>query len=128
MYVGFREGTQIPYTEDFKYPLAQVIAILEVKKNLYTDTLDSAYQNLISAKKLSLKGLKDTETSRKQFRDAYSSLVGEDPFSYENLDEIPVWKKQIRSALYEESLIPIRIVVGYHGFASENSLREAFVK
>ncbi len=26
------EGTVIPYTQNFKYPLAQVIAVLEVKK------------------------------------------------------------------------------------------------
>ncbi len=42
--------------------------------------------------------------------------------------KVPVWKKQIGFALYHESLLPIRIVMGYHGFASENSFREAFMK
>ncbi|MAU01271.1 MAG: hypothetical protein CL608_29350 [Anaerolineaceae bacterium] len=121
------EGTPIPYTEELKYHIAQVIAVIEVKKNLYSNELDSAYRNLLSTKELSLKGLKDEGTSVRLFREAFYSLVGEDPFSYEDFDQMPFWKKHICLALNSESLIPIRMAIGYHGFASENSLREAFI-
>jgi hypothetical protein len=45
------EGERIPYTDDYKYHIQNVIAVVEVKKNLYSSDLDSAYKNLITVLK-----------------------------------------------------------------------------
>jgi hypothetical protein len=41
------EGERIPYTDDFKYNIDNVIAVIEVKKNLYSKEIESAYENLL---------------------------------------------------------------------------------
>lgn len=45
------EGKKIPYTNDYIYDIHQVIAVIEVKKDLFSRTLESAYMNLLSVKK-----------------------------------------------------------------------------
>src|SRR3990172_12467034 len=42
-------GEKIPYTDNYRYDIENVIAVIEVKKNLYSDELDSAYKNLASS-------------------------------------------------------------------------------
>ena len=119
------EGESIPYTDDYKYHLKDVIAVVEVKKNLYTNELDSAYHNLVSVRNLLQAGAFPENTL---FNDAHRSIVRSDPDIYEDITELPVWKLQLGLALFIDSVTPVRIVLGYHGFSSEISFREAFLR
>ncbi|MET4072728.1 hypothetical protein ABID58_007558 [Bradyrhizobium sp. S3.2.6] len=40
------EGKPVPYTSDFFWPIQNVLAVFEVKKNLYGADLDDAFQKL----------------------------------------------------------------------------------
>jgi hypothetical protein len=117
------EGHQIPYTDDYKYHINNVLATIEVKKNLYTDDLDSAYQNLVSVRALCEGNLPENRL----FNGAHRLILQSDPDTYEDRRQLPIWKRQVGSALYIESITPVRIVLGYHGFASELGFRKAFI-
>ena len=47
------EGRQIPYTSNFVWPIADVIAVFEVKKTLYADDLADAFGKLRTIKHMS---------------------------------------------------------------------------
>lgn len=117
------EGERIPHTDDYKYHIRNVIAVIEVKKNLYSGDLDCAYKNLSSVREMQER----QQLENRLFKDAYRLILQSDPDD-DNINELPVWKRQIGLALYVESITPVRIVLGYHGFASEMSLRESFFK
>lgn len=117
------EGELVPYTTVYKYDIEKVIAIIEVKKNLYSTDLDSAYKNLTSV--ISLQELKTT--GNRLYADAFRHILQSDPGDYTDVSQLPMWKQLVSFALYRESILPVRIVFGYHGFASEFGFREAFI-
>jgi len=120
------EGERIPYTHDYKYHIQNVIAVVEVKKNLYSSDLDSAYKNLITVLNLQLQ--EEGLPLNRLFNDAHRAILRSDPDIYDDVSKLPTWKFQIGLALYIESTAPIRIVLGYHGFTSESSFRRSFIQ
>jgi len=117
------EGENIPYTDNYKYDVENVIAIVEVKKNLYSSELDSAYKNLAS-----IQSLQETPQSGNiLFASAHRQILQSDPRDYVDINQLPLWKRLIGFTLYKESILPIRMALGYHGFTSEFSFREAFI-
>jgi hypothetical protein len=117
------DGEIIPYTNNYKYDIDNVIAVLEIKKNLYSSELSDAYKNLNSVYCV----LQPKEVNANLFRDAYVSILGEEPQSRVELKSFPPWKSEIYRFLLLEELLPVRIALGYHGFASESSFRESFI-
>lgn len=117
-------GEHIPYTDTYKYDIDNVIAIIEVKKNLYSDQLDSAYKNLASIRTLQ----RASGYVNHIFINAHKQILRSNPMDFDNVTNPPFWRKSIVHSLFQESILPIRIALGYHGFASEFSFREAFVK
>jgi hypothetical protein len=117
------DGENIPYTDTYKYDIDKVIAIIEVKKNLYSNELDSAYKNLASVRVLQ----KASGYANSIFINAHKQILQSDPMDFDGIDQSPFWKRRIALSLFQESILPIRIAIGYHGFASEFSFREAFV-
>lgn len=119
------EGKRLPYSESYIYPLEQVLAVVEVKKNLYASDLEAAYQNL-----LSVVGTFDFDTAvgGREFRDAWRQIMGDEPPKERELESLSLEEVFIFNSLLFESVLPLRIVWGYHGFATEFSLREAFLK
>lgn len=117
------EGESIPHTDDYFYDLSKVVAVLEIKKSLYSSELTSSYENLLSVRRLH----ENTLERDKLFEDAYRSILGRLPDRIKAVSERPLWERQIGWALYADAISPVRIVVGYSGFASELSFREAFL-
>jgi hypothetical protein len=62
------------------------------------------------------------------FIDSYRQILQSDPRDCEDINRLSNWKKQLGFVLYHESILPIRIALGYHGFSSELGFREAFIK
>lgn len=117
------DGEIIPYTNNYKYDIDNVIAVLEIKKNLYSSELSDAYENLKSVYSV----LQPKEVNANLFRDAYVSILGEETPSCVELKTFPTWKSELCRFLLLEELLPVRIALGYHGFASESSFRESFI-
>ena len=116
-------GERIPYTESFVYPIERVISVIEVKKNLYSNELRDAYSNLKSVSDLKGKTTPDLGLARSAFRAIALQDVAADDFSTLSSE-----LRMLFDCLVKDSTTPIRIVMGYFGFATEHSLRTGMVK
>jgi len=116
------EGTAIPHTDSFKYNIHNVIAVIEVKKNLYASTLADSYANLLSVTNIST----PKNLSMALFRDAFRTITRKTLPARSELNTLPFHIQMIYHALVVELSLPIRIVFGYNGFKTEESLRESF--
>lgn len=118
------DGDRLPYSNDYLYDIDQVIAVIEVKKNLYAAEVRDAYENLVSVCKLNAR----TSFIPNLFLDAYRTVVSVEPPEFNELDKVSPLLRQMYYYLFQSASMPVKIVFGYHGFASEYALREKFVK
>ncbi len=122
-------GEQLPFTEKFIYHFNQVIAVIQVKKTLFTNSLDDSYSNLRSVIDVSREPEKDSDAYViRAMRDAYRGLLKIDLPKREELSLYTKIQQHVYHALMMEAYFPVRIVLGYYGFKSEHGLREGFVK
>ena len=123
------ESERIPFTEKFIYHFSQVIAVIQVKKNLYSDALDESYSNLKSVTNVSLEPEKDGEPDViEALRDAYRSMLRTELPKRSELETYSEKEQFIYHTLLMEAYFPLRIVFGYYGFKTEYGLREGFAK
>jgi hypothetical protein len=119
------DGRQIPYTTIFVWPIADVIAVFEVKKTLYTKDLADAFEKLRTVKHMSeanvQKGVKVIGSP--SFR-AFAKITGHYPDSIEAVDELPDELSYIFHSILTEQLAPVRVILGYHGYTDEYGLRK----
>ncbi|WP_299278018.1 DUF6602 domain-containing protein [uncultured Psychroserpens sp.] len=119
------EGEKIPYTDRYKFPAEKVIAIIQVKKNLFSKDIKDAYSNLKY-----LVDYYDTEKLEdykfRLLRDGFRSITRKDLSIIKNKN-YTIQEEGIYYSLISEVVLPVRIVWGYNGFKSEYNLRESFV-
>ncbi|MCF2503475.1 hypothetical protein L0663_08820 [Dyadobacter sp. CY107] len=121
------EGQNISFSGRFKYHIRDVIAVFQVKKNLYANDIDDSHQNLRSV--LNISTPRDAEPFvGRMHRDAYRALVGKELPERSRVENLPDKEKMAYHLLLMEAFHPLRIVIGYYGYSSEYSLREGFVK
>jgi hypothetical protein len=125
------EGIQLPHTSSYKWHIKDVICVFEVKKTLYSKDLSDSF--------IHLKGVLDSysryiesgnakgEISLGSARKSFSMMTKIVPPKHCEVDSLPLMEEMVYHTLVMEQLSPIRIVVGYHGFKSEYSFREAMV-
>ncbi|WP_298311079.1 DUF6602 domain-containing protein [uncultured Aquimarina sp.] len=119
-------GQKISFSNQFKYHIKNVIAVIQVKKTLYKDSIDDAHQNLKSV--IDIAEPRDGEMyMRKIQADAYKLLMGKIMPNTENISK-KSWREQMLfSFLLMQSFWPIRILIGYESYKTEFGLREGFV-
>ncbi|MGK5079436.1 DUF6602 domain-containing protein [Janthinobacterium sp. HLX7-2] len=126
------DGSRIPHTDDFVYPICQVLAVIEVKKNLFATEIAEAYHHLNDTLRLSKLALKLQEDEKTlEFSTArpaleYLYLFGELAPRYEENHVLPFHKRVIYHTLVRDSLTPLRIAIGYNGYKSELGFRRGF--
>lgn len=126
------EGKPIPYTDAFEWPVKDVIAVLEIKKTLYHADLVDSFDKLRRVKdldreyKISLRGEVGTVDVRSGQR-AFAETTGLVAPPYDKLDSLPFSEQLILHTLVSESLAPVGIVLGYHGYASEKAFRDSLL-
>ncbi len=129
MLVMGESGRQIPKTDKWAWPIQDVLAVFEVKKNLYAaDLADSiAKMRRISEqqKELLLSDKKQT-TTLGPTRHAFAQVMGRFPRSGE-MEDLENPGGEILRTIAHEQLAPLRIVFGYEGYADEYGLRNAFI-
>ncbi|MDB5226388.1 MAG: hypothetical protein JWN78_581 [Bacteroidota bacterium] len=120
------DGEQILFTNQFKYHIKDVIAVFQVKKNLFANDLDDAHKNLKSVIKVSEP--RDAEPYVTLLhRDAYKLFTSSELPKREKLHLLPDRTQLIYHLLTMEAFLPLRIVIGYYGYSTEYSLRNGFV-
>ena len=118
------EGKQLPFSEDYVYNINDIVAVIEVKKNLFSNDLASAYNNLLSVKKLTTPD-KDMKTNMLEI--AYEQIYGQTLPDFKDVKNLSIENQLLYHSLVVESYLPLRIIFGYDGFKSEENLRNAFV-
>lgn len=122
------EGEILPFTTNFVYHYSQVIAVIEVKKNLSKKEILGSYSNLKSVMEVSRFPDKDGESFMLQLhKTAWEGLTNTEYPLREDISKYPEDLQFIYHTLFMEAYFPLRIVFGFFGFQSEYSLRESFV-
>lgn len=118
------EGQPIPYTLHGIFQPSQVLAVIEVKKNLYGGDLASAHDNLVSTESQLEENISfDFRSVQGPFR----LIARSDLPPLDRLYEAPGGEQALAFNLVRDVLRPVRIMFGYRGFASEKALRNAFI-
>ena len=117
---------QIPYTEDYIVAPENVIAVIEVKKNLFSNEMDDATANLWS--------VIETDISNKKIKGQLSSTAFEtitgtiDEHKAPSLETNLNYLTALKNVLILEEFYPLRVIFGFDGFSSEYTLRAKFIK
>ena len=121
------EGEKIPYTDKTIYDSSRVVAVIQVKKNLYSKDVKDSFENLRSV--IDVTEPREGKTYHGRIlRDSFRQICRQELPARSELDKLPLDIQMIYHVLLLDSLYPVRIVWGYNGFASEFSFREGFIK
>lgn len=120
------DGDTIPNTDKHIYDISNVIAVIEVKKNLNkVDLLDSYFKMVKLSKMFDPRKMSENEYNL--FRDAFRSAVGMEVPRHEDISKYNLEIQMIYHTLLIETLMPLRIVFGFYGYSSMKSLRQGFI-
>lgn len=114
------EGELVPNTLRWIYPIEQIIAVIEVKKNFTRADLSeggAALGKLAWAKPAKI------EIRRITVERAFETISGH-AFP-DDKNDIPSDLKMLCHILVGEAVSPVRILLGFHGYKTENGLRKA---
>ena len=121
------DGQKMSFANRYKYHIKNVIAVIQVKKNLYANDIADSHQNLLSI--INVSEPRDVEPFVERLhRDAYKLLTGKEIPSKERRDRFTDREDILYHYLMMEAFHPLRIVIGYYGYTTEYGLREGFVK
>ncbi len=121
------DGQKMSFANRYKYHIKDVIAVFQVKKNLYANDIDDSLQNLRSVIEVSEPRSPEPFVGRLQ-RDAYKLLTSKELPDKERRERFTDRENIIYHYLMMEAFHPLRIVIGYYGYTSEYGLREGFVR
>lgn len=121
-------GRQLPKTDKWEWPIADVLAVFEVKKNLYSKDLVDGINKMrsISLQQKELLGSKNNKVHLAPSNRAFARLMGRFPNNNE-LDDLASTDGEILRTIAHEQLAPVRVVFGYEGYSDEHGLREGFL-
>lgn len=125
------QGREIPRTGGYVWPIHDVVAVLEVKKNLYGADLDDAFHRLRVINDMhgrymqrGGKGVLDLEPAF----NAFARLTGRYPRSWKDANALPDSLRYIFHTLVGEQFSPVRVIFGYEGYIDELGLRNGFAR
>ena len=119
------KGRQLPYTTNFVWPIADVIAAFEVKKSLYGADLQDAFEKLRTVKRMSEAHIQSgVKVDASPTYRAFAKTTGRYPASAAAVDALPEELCLIFHTMLADQLAPVRAILGYHGYADEHGLRK----
>jgi len=121
------DGQKMTFANRYKYHIKDVIAVIQVKKNLYANDILDSHQNLRSV--IEVSEPRDTEPYVDRLhRDAYKLLTSKELPNKERRERFTDRENILYHYLMMEAFHPLRIVTGYYGYTTEYGLREGFMK
>ncbi len=124
------EGEQLPRLDSFVWPVKDVLAIVEVKKNLYSKDLEEGFESLLKNRQVFQRWIEHAVTETFDLAPTYKAfayLTGRLPAGYQEADALPPELSHPFHVLSAEQVGPVRILLGFEGFANEANLRKAYV-
>jgi len=127
--ICFGDGELVPGTRDeYIYEIRQVLAVIEIKKNLFSTELKDSYEHLLGVNDL----ICDYEDISSEHMDiintCFAKATGVLIRSRQDVESLNnEFLEMIYHGLVSQFIMPLRIVIGYGGFSTEKSLREKFI-
>ena len=116
---------KIPFTDDYIVAPENVIAVIEVKKNLFSNEMDDATANLWSVIETDIS---DKTIKGHLSRTAFENITGAiDEYNISSIKTNPNFLTALKNVLIWEEFYPLRVIFGFSGFSSEYSLRAKFI-
>ncbi|MEQ5284954.1 DUF6602 domain-containing protein [Providencia huaxiensis] len=128
------DGQKIPYTNSYIWHVKDVLAVFEIKKNLYSADLINSFYKLRQSSEgfinYIFEGKSDGEIklNLNPAYNVFSNLTGIKAPTYHERGKLSKENELIYTTVIMEQLMPIKIVIGYDGFSSEYNLRESLYK
>jgi hypothetical protein len=127
-------GSPVPHTKHFKWPVQNVIAVLEVKKRLSLAALADAHDHLRNI--LDIHGDYCLNTQDRKVKIdiepamfAFQQIAGRVAPAHEDIEaSLSFDLEMIYRTLIVEQISPIRVILAYGGYKSEHAVREAFAQ
>lgn len=110
-------GEAVPHTDKKIHDVGKIVAAIEVKKNLYQPDIGEGIENLKSIVNLSSSAGKTPPIFRTIFQGMTRTVLPRDP------SKLSPELHQYYHLLLMETVRPVRILLGYHGYSNENTLR-----
>lgn len=126
-------GTPIPSVQgSFKWPIRDVLATIEVKKTLFGADLSDAHSQLQGVMDLfweyaaTIKPADGIDITAPRY--VYSQILGEPAPYGKHWETIAFEKGALHRMLLDDHVAPVRIILGYGGYKTEETLRQGFLK
>jgi len=118
-------GTRIPNTDDSVFGVSDVIAIVEVKKNLYGRELENAMDWSRDFQRRIMEPPASQQIDL--LRDAWRGITGTELPERGKVPTLPYYLEMIYHALVEEFSSPLRVFIGYEGYVNEYGFRKGLI-
>lgn len=128
------DGERYGLTNEYRYPIEQVLCVFEVKKRLTKTDLADAINHLADVQRLHLDAAYGHQpeqpfASVRAAVRSYERITGRiGPDSYRALDAMPLQERSLIGFLERQRHAPVTVVLGYDGYRSEFGLRGALLK
>jgi hypothetical protein len=122
-------GRQLPYSKASVWNIRDVLAVVEVKKTLFSAQVESAHDQLRQVLDLCWDDFQNSATRDLDIGpalQAYRLITGLEPPAHSDVGKLPFHLEMLYRTLVVELVSPVRIIFGYSGFKSEPSMRKAF--
>ncbi|PUA18622.1 DUF6602 domain-containing protein [Glaciimonas sp. PCH181] len=127
------EGQRYGLTDQYIYPIEQVLCVLEVKKTLNKSDLIDGIQHLAAVQRLFSQRFSARIEAGEEFdfhlaRESYAKLTGRaGPRTDAALDALPAPDRLLFATLARHLYAPVTVLLGFDGYGTEHGLREAMV-
>lgn len=123
------EGRKIPYTDKVVWPIGNVLAVFEVKKTLYGDSLADAFTKMRKVSQLHKTFHTSDGYAGKDISFAHKNFARATGFypKLADVNNLPDPLPQVHHITLMEHLAPVRIILGYEGYVDELALRNGII-
>lgn len=129
--VVYGEGEDVPYTSANCWPIERVLAVIEVKKNLYGNDLADGMKKMAAVFRLDADCRLATGGTDSRLRFAVQSFAratGRYPTSDSAAQALPIELRLLFDVFKAEQLAPIRVIFGYEGYSNVSGLGNGFIE
>ncbi|GKV89356.1 MULTISPECIES: DUF6602 domain-containing protein [Pectobacterium] len=122
------EGEKLPHIDEYKYDIKNVIAIFEVKKNLFLSELKDSLRLLERTDSFFSLSKSTSSLNFPMINRSFEKITHKKAPHIDDLDELSEHDYAVYQALASDQLAPVRIAIGYEGYQTESGLRKGFIK
>ncbi|MFP9470018.1 DUF6602 domain-containing protein [Pectobacterium brasiliense] len=121
------EGEKLPNIDQYKYDIKNVIAIFEVKKNLFLSELRDSLRLLERTDSFFSLSTSTSSLNFPVINRSFEKITYKKAPHIDDLDKLNEHDYAVYQALASDQLAPVRIAIGYEGYQTEAALRKGFI-